>query len=219
MRLPQRFSTGGYRARRTATQAGLELDTNRDVVLIEPNGTRVKLKDLSGAASSDGALIATDFLFTEESTAGVYTATLAVLAGSTVLDVFLYPLSGAWAADTASFDMGDVLTSATAYYSAIDPKLTIIGPYDPTNVNPSTNFCNLGSDGNTYGTSGAGGTGIASIFSVGTAAGGGIRYATDDTLTMTLTTTIASPPVVPAGELLARVLMLLPSTATDAAFA
>lgn len=179
-----------------------------------------KLLVATGAAAASwqaaGMLRAYDFTFTERATAGTYTATLDLLAGTFVWETYLIPLAVktlnlvGWAADTAALTMGDTTYGASFYYNAYDLVGSLIAPYDPPTAFVNSNFANLGDLG----------TPASAAIPFGTIDGGpGIYYPAADTLTMTVATTIAAPPVVPAGVLLVRVVLLMPSAATAAAFA
>jgi hypothetical protein len=86
--------------------------------------------------------------FTETAGAGVYTAQVGLQPGAIVTDVFLVSGSANWSATTAVLDMGDLLTSATAYFSAYDVDALLA--YDPGAPAAGTNYDDLSNAGNVY---------------------------------------------------------------------
>lgn len=168
----------------------------------------------NGGSQPGGVLTAADFLFTEEATGGVYTASLDVPAGSVVIEVFEYPLSQ-WAADSAVLDIADG-THPTLKYADAFSILALNVDYDPEDApNLGTNYANAveaaGGVQNTYW--GSGTTGIAQRLA-------GWRYAADDTITITLdTTAMGNAPVSPTGQLLVKILYFAPVTVIAADFA
>lgn len=177
--------------------------------------------DDSGVDRLEGAVTFTDpgnqpgaglqtaeFLFTERATAGTYTATLPIATGAVVQDIYLYALVGAWAADTALFDVGDTQGGPGSYYPAASYDLvSAFNDYDP--VNESTaNTQTISVPSTPYQPAGYASTAMV-----------GVRYAAADAIVMTVVTTIAVPPVVPTGILLVKVLYFAPVVPTPASFA
>ncbi len=143
-----------------------------------------------------------DILFVEEPTAGTYTATLPIEAGAQVMDVLMLTLQ-AWAADTVHLTAGDS-ADAAGYYNALDVLAQGVAGHAV-------------SSGITV-ASGSGGTYEASM-SIYSHAGDGPYYdGRADTLTVTLVTTIAAPPVVATGRMLIRVLYRPPTSVAVASF-
>ncbi len=90
--------------------------TTGDVLTVQADKT---VAPEAGGGSQPGVL-AKDFLFTEVATAGTYSASMPVLAGTIVLDVPVYCVSGPWAADTAVFAMSDATGGVKSYYNDLD---------------------------------------------------------------------------------------------------
>lgn len=176
-----------------------------------------RLRATGGGGGSQPGLQAKDFLFTEQATAGTYLATLPVVAGTVVADVQLVPLAAPWAADDAILSMGDVVKGATSYFSLRLGQSfpTLSSAYDNENVQFGVNYGNVADLGSNYDSGATWFDAGAGAFASG---GFGIYYPADDALTMEVDTTIASPPVVPAGILLIRVLYIPPVTPTVPAF-
>jgi hypothetical protein len=164
-----------------------------------------------GGGSQPAALQSKDALFTEEATAGTYTASVDLPAGATLFDIELVVVA-AWAADTVLLDAGDNAGSKKLA-DGFDVGYYVGGPYDPVTaagyatVVTATGWALY----DTYITSKVGSP--TQIF------GGPIYYPTAQTITLVVTTTIGSPPVTPTGELLAKVTYMPSPVAVDAVFA
>ena len=250
-----------------------------------------------------------EFAFTEKATAGVYTATYKVPAGTDVVGWQATQIGPVWAADSAFFYMGDTLSGPLSYTGGND--LTVYPTYTPIPPNGSGHpFINAenpvhpyptvtlgaivgvddvaqtielagdltryfkaatlptgaqgflinGSTGNdgTYtnavdATFAAGKTTITTnealpdptvdgnvqlsaqsfegssplapysndntAFYLWNGYGNAVQYHTGGTITMTVTTAIASPPVVPVGIMRVRLAVVPPVTAVNASFA
>lgn len=138
---------------------------------------------------------------------GRYSASLDLPAGATVLDVVWYELGGSWAADATAWAISDTLNGDAAYG---DGSLNGASVYDPANPNAGNSYDTLGDFGKAY---------FGDAYSANSNyPGGGVRYDAPDTLTIVMRTAIATPPVVPVGRRLVRVLMTSPAP-TDAVFA
>lgn len=175
----------------------------------------VKALQESPGGSTPGGFASADFTFTEQATAGTYTASLPLPAGTVVWDILVYPIVGQWAADAYALDVGDTLNGSQSYFAGASWSTD----YDPTNEGPGLNCSNVRTDGNIYNRaplSVQAGTATSGPLH---ATGVGVFYPTSDTLVMSLTTTIGSPPVVPTGVLRLKVIYFAPVTAVAAAFA
>jgi hypothetical protein len=184
------------------------------VTITNPTGPTV---DLSANGGSQPGILAKDFIFTEGATAGTYSASFPVLAGTFVLDMIVYVIGGPWAADTAVLNASDTAGGVKSYYNELD--LTANGllttPYDNgANSSIGVTFqCLQGASPNWAS------AGLLIWTDAQSNNCAGVRYIVDDTVSMELVTTIGSPPVVPAGITLVRVLYIPPVTPTAAVFA
>lgn len=181
-----------------------------------------------GGGSMPGGLASTDFLFTEEATAGVYTATFDPPDGCTVAEMRFYLLT-AWACDEGTLLIGDA-DHADGWLV----NLPIVAdlqdaPYDPTNnTGNATSAVRIPNDTGREGTYSPGAWPLQDV-GVISLAGGGVPYGASfpagtyvpahGPVTATLTTTIAAPPVVPTGKALLKVVYFAPVTAIPAVFA
>jgi hypothetical protein len=197
---------------------GVEEIVADDASITVTNGTGPTV-GLSANGGSQPSIQFADFTFEEQATAGEYLATFDIPAGRTILDVLVIPSAAPWAADTAVLKVGDSNGEDTLITQA-NLVGDILDPYDPiTGLDPMTNGTNFNDAHrfNSAGVHGIIGPG-ANVGGVGTT-GFGVSYYTPDTLTVKVTTTIATPPVVPAGAFLARVLYVDADPATAAGFA
>ncbi len=173
---------------------------------------------MSYTPNPGGELRVADFLFTERTTAGMYTATLPLPAGTTVHDWVAFFLAGPkWAADSAMLQVGDVAGGADAYSDTggnnVGQGSNYAALYVPT-VAPNSTTSVVG-----WGYLDVGSKYQQAFGSYNGDNGMGVFYSADDVLTVKIVTTIASPPVVPVGILRVRVTYSLPVTVVDASFA
>ncbi len=122
-----------------------------------------------------------------------------------------------WAADSALLDTRDGAHATKAYLVASGAGLYDLHTlptalYDPTaGPNSDSNYLAWGN---------AAGSAYPAPWQIANGDTGiGVFYAADDTLTITVVTTIAAPPVVPTGVLRVSVLYFEPVTAVAANFA
>ncbi len=180
-----------------------------------------------GGGSVPGVLASADFIFTEQTTPGIYTATFAPPDGAVVTDGRVYLLTP-WACDEASLDMGDA-DEATGYLAGLTFVSDLSNtPYDATNAVGNV-FSAAGLPGNDASASGSYADGAYFVLpAIGLSnPRGGVLSGTppmtygpaNGPITMTLTTTIASPPVVATGTALVKIVYFLPVTAVAASFA
>lgn len=180
---------------------------------------------VGGGGSQPGALASQDVLFTETAGAGTYTATVPVTAGTVVNEIRLYNLAS-WDADTALLGIGD--TENPAGYldgSSADIKAAFSEVYNPVGAGfadiPASAMSTwtsqadpLFGSGYAGGAGGAlGGANLGTTTGTAAEAGLGVRYASDDTITLTLTTTGAGGA---SGRLLVKVIYFAPVTAQNA---
>ncbi len=158
----------------------------------------------AGDGGGDGTLVSKDFLFTEEATAGVYTATLPILAGTYVYACELRPLA-TWAADNVDVEGGNVA----------HPKLLL----DQIDFGHQAAFDPVSGSGQFQTSQGGGDQFWSDTVLVPNGNGVlGYLFDADDVFTFTFTSTIAVPPVVPTGLSSIRIAYLTPVTAIDATF-
>lgn len=145
-----------------------------------------------GSLPSPFVLSKAELRFTEEGTAGVYTASVDVPAGTRILDVPSFVIAGPWAAGAAPLDVGDGAV-ADGYLKAYD--LCATGqPYDPTTAydDKGLTWIDPGLQTSSFSGTNAYGQACGLYYGPGRTAAG-VRYQTGDTITATLTTSQDSP--------------------------
>ncbi len=133
---------------------------------------------------------------------GLYAAEFAITEG-TLVAAIEYTVEGLWAADGANLCTGTDSVTPYSFDDNVDLKQS---PFDAV--------YDAGS-GAGYALSGFSDFNVAPLIGAATT-GGGVRYGTDDTLTIRIFTAIASPPVTPAGVLRVKIMYFTPVTATPA---
>ena len=152
----------------------------------------------TGATGSQptGALIAADFLFTEQNLAALgtktYTATLALAANCRVMAILLTAESGVRASDTALLDINDVTVGNGAYLTNFDLTAFTGGPYNPNTFDGDFNPPDSGvTDVAAIGSSSGAYYNVTSMLAGNSNSvdAPGVRYPSGDTITMEVTAT------------------------------
>jgi hypothetical protein len=167
-----------------------------DIVRRSAGGTGPWKTEPERAASggSQTGVSVVDYLFTEQATAGVYTAPpLTLPASSYIVDIQWWTTGDFdWAADTAVLDVSD--TAIGSLISAQDVKGG--GAFTPVSAAETVFFAH------------------AYLFDNFNA-----TDPSEATITVTITTTIAVPPVTPGGPMIVRVIYVSAPTPLPAVFA
>lgn len=145
----------------------------------------------------------------------VYSASLPIAAGTRVADIMLRP-KAAWAADVALLVVTDTLGGAISapygsYFDAKDIAAFVLA--SETDVGTF----NWGSEAAGLFPNGSGsGWGNGAMFTGAGSDGLGIYYESADQIEISITTTLASVPVVPTGDCILTVFYFAAQTATEA---
>lgn len=147
-------------------------------------------------------------------TTGRYDWSVVLPAGAWLLGVYAFPIAAAWAADVAILSAADAIGT---YISGSSSDLTAAAGFDPYSLTPGDGYAgytNLSWEVDT-GSLSADLNWTTSRAQVGLPVGR--EFPAGGTVTMRVTTELASPPVVPTGSLKFRLAYLLPTLTAPAA--
>lgn len=181
MTLVAKYQTSFFENPLSPPDPGIYQNEDGSISIVQPNGSTIQL------SGGTGYLTRRAMLFTESSGSGVYTASVTVPPGTSILDCAVFCLNGPWQAAIAHLKVGDEDFPDNGYI----PPTDLVGVLNETYVSATPVLTRAWSNPNV-----AGGqySNSANLYSIGNAVyGPTVRYPDGATVTATVTAIEGGP--------------------------